>query len=1191
MRVANIFRKNIDRPINGVVKADQLDEQSVWQELDEFVVTQELDKHFRDFFDRYCEAIDNPTDPGIGGKIGVWISGFFGSGKSHFIKVLSYLLDNEPHSYEGETKNAVEFFEDKIQDPMLFGNIKRAVASNTDVILFNIDSKADATAGHDAILAVFLKVLNELQGYSGEFAHIAHMERYLDGEGKLPAFHDAYRAAAGENWLEERDAYQFNRDQVIAALSQTLGQSEASCAAWVDSADSDFALTVENLARWVKDYLDARGDTHRLIFLVDEVGQFIGQDTRLMLNLQTITEELGTICKGRSWVVVTSQEDIDAVLGEMQTSRANDFSKIQGRFKTRLSLSSANVDEVIQARLLTKVDEAVPILEGVYAEKGDILKNQLTFRDIGTTFKQFQNAADFVQNYPFAPYQFKLLQRIFESIRKAGATGLHLAQGERSLLDAFQSAGKAVSNREVGVLVPLYLFYPSIESFLDTSVKRTIDQAGENTSLEPLDIQLLQVLFLIRYVDEIKGNVDNLVTLCLDEIDADRLGLKRDIEAALQRLEKETLISRSGDNYFFLTNEERDVSREIKNVELSSGEEARLLGELIFDDALRGQTKHRFKDNKMDFKFNRTCDFQPIGNRADGALMVSVITPLADDYELYNEGKCIGASGEEEGQVLIHLADNETLGRELRTYLKTDKYLRTHDDGALPPTTRRIHRDLAEENRHRREQLTSLLKEMVVEGGYFIAGQSYEPQGAGPDAVIDGALDYLIRNTFSKMGQLAHLHDNPLHEIQALLRSDDIAQQTLDMELPENNPQAIEELRDYLELCARTSRRVIMHEMINDRFAKRPHGWPPMEVVLLLTRLYVSSEIQFLMGGAAIPRDRLYESISTVSKWRNITVLQRVTARPEDLRRARELGRELFAELGPESEDGIYTFLRTKLEAWQAALTGFKALADTGNYPGKQEIDAGLETIKTVLALTESHQFLQRFLEDQSDLKDLADNYHELDHFFGPQKPVWDRLRQAHERFTLNRMELERNEDAASALRRMHEILTANAPYRLIQEADELIRRVSEVNDALIADGRAAALQAIEREIELVQQDLTNARADQALQDACLGGLQRLKERTGSLGSLAHLSQAETEAVNLKDTATNRIREFVANEAAKQPGGADDRPTVKQTRVIKPASLVGQAYIETPEDAQKLLDALKKELDEALNKNERIEIR
>ena len=149
------------------------------------------------------------------------------------------------------------------------------------------------------------------------------------------------------------------------------------------------------------------------------------------------------------------------------------------------------------------------------------------------------------------------------------------------------------------------------------------------------------MLFLIRYVEEIKGNVDNLVTLCIDEIDADRLALRRRIEDSLQRLEKETLINRSGDNYFFLTNEERDVNREVKAVELDSGAEARQLGDLIFNDVLKERRKYRFAANKMDFSFNRLCDQHPIGNRLDGALLVSVMTPLADEYELYENARCI----------------------------------------------------------------------------------------------------------------------------------------------------------------------------------------------------------------------------------------------------------------------------------------------------------------------------------------------------------------------------------------------------------------------------------------------------------------------------------------------------------------------------------------------------------------------
>jgi hypothetical protein len=585
MRIETIFKRDIFRSINGVVKADQLDPSSIWQELDEFVITHEMDGHLRRFFSAYLNAIDNPNSADITSRIGIWVSGFFGSGKSHFIKVLSYLLENREHVHNGDSRHAIDFFKPKIEDTMFMADVTRAVNAGADVLLFNIDSKADNRDGRDAILRVFLKVLNERQGYSPDYPHIANMERYLEEKGKLAAFHAAYKQRSNADWHEERDAYEFNRDQVLDALAEVLGQSQESLEKWLGSAEETFPLTVENFAKWTRKYLDSQGPNHRLVFLVDEIGQFIGGDTHLMLNLQTIVEELGTHCQGRAWVVVTSQEDIDAVLGEVKSSR-NDFSKIQGRFSTRLSLSSANVDEVIQQRLLDKVDIAKKELVALFSDKGDIIRNQLTFNNIGMTFKALRDPDDFATNYPFVPYQFKLLQKIFESIRKVGATGLHLAQGERSLLDAFQSAAKQIANEEVDVLVPLYRFYPAIESFLDTSVKRTIEHTRDNPSLEDFDAELLKVLFLIRYVEEMKGSADNLVTLCIDRIDADRHALRLHIEESLQRLEKETLISRNGDLYQFLTNEERDIGREIKSVEINGGDEARQLGEIIFEDVL-----------------------------------------------------------------------------------------------------------------------------------------------------------------------------------------------------------------------------------------------------------------------------------------------------------------------------------------------------------------------------------------------------------------------------------------------------------------------------------------------------------------------------------------------------------------------------------------------------------------------------
>ena len=1190
MRIKNLFQKDIFRPINGVVKADQMDESSVWQELEEFVVTKELDQHLRRFFSGYCEAMDKTGDPDVAGRIGVWVSGFFGSGKSHFLKVLSYLLNNANHTHDGQTRQAVEFFDPKIKDAMLLGDIKRAIGSHTDVILFNIDSKADNRAGRDAILAVFLKVLNELAGYSGDHPHIAHMERYLEGKSRLGVFHDAYRAQTGNRWTDERDAYAFNRDEVIKALAHTLGQSEQSCEKWIDGAEGNFALTIENFCKWVQEYLDSRGEDRRIVFLVDEVGQFIGTDPHLMLNLQTITEELGTVCMGRAWVVVTSQEDIDAVLGEMQGTRANDFSKIQGRFRTRLSLSSANVDEVIQKRLLAKREEVRADLETEYVRQSDILKNQLSFKDVGTTFPQFRDADDFVRNYPFAPYQFKLLQKIFESIRKAGATGLHLAQGERSLLDAFQHAGQSVSDKEVGILVPLYRFYPSIESFLDTTVKRTIDQASDNASLEDFDTRLLEVLFLIRYVDEVKGNVDNLVTLCLDQIDADRLALRKIIEASLQRLERETLVNRSGDTYFFLTSEERDINREIKNVELSSAEEAKLLGDLVFDDVLKGQRKHRFSANKMDFSFNRICDAHPVGNRTEGGLIVSIMTPLDDDYESYQDGKCVLESSQDGGQVFIRLREDETLGRELRTLLRTDKYIKTQDDGTLPSTTKRIHRDLAHENRIRRDRLTRLLGEMLTDASYFVAGQRLEIAASAPQAALSEAMEYLIQNTFNKMGYLKTLRDDPLREIQAVLRSNDIGQLNTDMDMPESNPQATEDLRSYIELCTKTSRQIVLFGMVATRYTNRPYGWPEFEVILLLARLYMAGEVQFVSGGAAIPKGKLYEALTSRRKWRNITVVQRVTSRPEDVQKARELGRDVFSEMGPEGEEALFEFLKGRLGDWRDKLGRYHTLADTGSYPGAGEIADGLSLLKALLAPEDSNRFLAGLNEHRSNLLDLADGFHDLDHFYEHQRPMWDKLRTASGRFKFNQMELDRDDSAGPALRRMSEILSAPNPYGLLKEAEGLIRTVREVNEELLSERRPRALSTISEQTASVSAEVSTAGGDESLKTTCLTPLEDLAKQVSTHESLAHIGQAEAEAVRLKDDALDQVERYLERKA-EEGSPVPDKPAVKPRRVVSPGKFVKSSYLESKADVNTFLDDLRKELTDALAKNERIEIR
>jgi hypothetical protein len=326
-------------------------------------------------------------------------------------------------------------------------------------------------------------------------------------------------------------------------------------------------------------------------------------------------------------------------------------------------------------------------------------------------------------------------------------------------------------------------------------------------------------------------------------------------------------------------------------------------------------------------------------------------------------------------------------------------------------------------------------------------------------------MEYLIQNTFNRMSFLKRLADEPLKEVQTVLRSNDIAKEQLLFQTGENNPEALEDVRSYLQLCTMKSQQVVLHDMLEKRYALRPYGWPDEEVLLLLARLTVLSEVNLMMDSALMPIDKVYDAITTPAKRRKIAIRKRETSDPKAIQNARSLGKELFAEMGPDGEDGLMSFLQTKLRDWQLDLQGYKQLADTGNYPGKDEITNGLVLISPLIADKDSKKFIERFNTLKKDLLDLADQFHDPEHFYKHQKSTWEKLRKAHATFQLNRLDLEKDAQAEPALKRMREILSAPCPYGHIKEVEALINTVDAVNSALLTGRRRQAISKIDTQI------------------------------------------------------------------------------------------------------------------------------
>ncbi len=1204
MNIEQLFSKPLIRDINGVVKAEQVDNNNVYVELDEYVITQELDRHFRRFFEIYNPSV-NHRNPAVASKIGVWVSGFFGSGKSHFIKILAYLLENRGVEKDGENYHAIEFFKDKINDALLFGDIHSAVSKPADVILFNIDSRANTDDGDNAILKVFLKVFNERVGYCADFPHIAHMERELDKRHHYQAFKTKFAELTGSSWEDQRDAYDFYRDELAESLAAATQQTLASTQQWVEKLEANLPLDISNFCKWVNDYLDRNGDRN-ILFMVDEVGQFIGKNTQMMLKLQTITEDLGAICGGRAWVIVTSQADIDVAIGQFEKREGDDFSKIQGRFYTRLQLSSSNTSEVIQKRLLEKTTTAAEALATVFAENGDILRNQLSFDKTTTAaLNGYVDAPAFIDNYPFVPYHYPLVQKVFESIRTKGATGKHLAMGERSLLDAFQSAAKQVKAQDIGVLIPFYCFYSPIESFLEPAVKRTIDQACELKTLTEGDCKLLKTLFLIRYVDVLKSTLDNLVTLSIEQIDTDKIALKKQLEDSLNRLERELLIARNGDEFIFLTNEEKEIENEIQHTDIDPSELTTKLANSIFDGLLPRQNVYRYPVNKQDFAISRFCNGHPRDGTTLEDLVIKVISPMDVHYDSFiHDQACLNYSLEGDGCVLVKLPDNlrlfgyKGLDGDLARFVKTDRFLK--QNAGQRPEQEYLLREKQMENIERDKRLRHDLEQLFTEATIYAIGAKLQPKSSTPAAMLDEAYQYVIENTFAKLTLLKPTPGDALHELQAVLTADDMAQLSLDISDVVCNPEATREIELVISLKIERNEPVYLRDLIN-RFSHRPYGWQDNEILLLIARLGLAGKISFTLNGD-LPLKKAYEPFTSVRKRGEIRVQKIRQHDEQQLKKAASLVKKLFNKVFTGSgEKELAELIHQELKKWQEQLNAFHNKAQTGHFPGKQAIELGLALVAGLLEQSNSFNRIQRLLEEAKALEDFSEQFEDLDDFYNSQFQTWQALSKAlNDQFKANRPTLEKDPSAKKALDELQRIYQLTTPYDQLKSINPLIEQVQKINSQLVQAKRQVAHQQLNGCIERVQTALTEASAPPDLQNKALHPLQLCKKRIDNTDSIAQLTSEQTEILSYEDDAYELINHHIEAQRKQDTHSKIAEPTVvlpppKRTVTISHADLMaGQtdhSFIETEAQVEHYINQLRDKLLNAVRDGDRVRLK
>ena len=528
-KIKDILSIHLEEDIKSVIDLNQQDDKSVIDELDGFILTESLAKHLADFCDFY---VSNTSQPGL------WLSGFYGSGKSYFSKMIGFLLKNPVLS---GTSIRDRFANKLIGLPnasLLQNSINELGRSKNHVVLFD----AAKTTGNHGIcymmMGAFLKSLNLNDDWVGI------VEFNLIMSGRYEAFCDKVKEKFGEPWTARRK----NMDLVYDTLEDTMLDGFCSENAYEEMRDAakqriqdyDANKLQEDLTR----YLDKNPDL-RIVFMIDEVSEAIAQQKINILDLEGMAESIAALGR-KIWTIAIAQLQLDDVINGTNVNKSL-LTKIIDRFRNRIPIAAEEVDTIIRKRLLAKTADGNAILQDYYKKNSGQISDITNL--VGTGLKKTTDAKTYADYYPFYEHQFKMLQYFLFGTHKLVKTQV----GTRGMLiSAFDVLKKeTMADRDIFVHVNASQLCRNAEESVPESLRARYNQADEHLT----DIKLKFVvghdmLQTIHFLTEsgAKTTVENISRAYVN-CPNDYFTVLEEVKKACKKLADDEILILSGDEY------------------------------------------------------------------------------------------------------------------------------------------------------------------------------------------------------------------------------------------------------------------------------------------------------------------------------------------------------------------------------------------------------------------------------------------------------------------------------------------------------------------------------------------------------------------------------------------------------------------------------------------------------------------
>lgn len=1162
MDMKGLYAKDIFRSIDGVIKAD--DVSKVASEVDEYVMTSEIRSGLSRIVDAWNQ-VDAPSN-------GVWIAGFFGSGKSHLLKMLSYLLGEQAGDQPVTREDVERAFEQKVAgDETIIADLKRSLHTPTRAVLFNIDAKDNKSTRErgSAMIEVFYKVYFEARGLYWSDLDVGAFERYLDDRGVFARFRAAYNEVDGRTWEEARAETYFVEDQISKAMSR-LGYQVAQP---LQSAHQQLNLSAEAFAQDVASWLDRQGPNQRIAFFVDEVGQFIGDDSQLMLNLQTITEQLATHCHGRAWVFVTSQEELSGITAQMNERRSTDFSKIQGRFAIKVSLSTEEVTDVIARRLLTKSEQGTEELDAMWQRLGAGFPSMFRFPEGTKKYDNYLTRDSFVAKYPFVDYQFEMFTQAMRGLSDNDLfTGRHSSVGARSLLGVCQQIAQELTDDELGTVASFDRFYDGIAAMLKSDVKDNIGRAAQDShTRDPFTMSVLKVLLLVRYVESFQAYPRNIAVLLRRSLDQDATDLETRVKRALHILADQVYVQRQADGtYAYMTNEEKEVRREISQIVVESRE---------VTDLLRTDIRKHVGTSATSFVYPGTNRRMGVSLFVDGRreqaepLVISVFTPQSslDEEGIRHE------SVVRHDTLSLGLDISSEILEDVRVFCQTEEYVK-RQAGAASGLRKHIILRHKEDNEQRRQLIGEAVKDALMRASLFVDGQEVKTGTADePKDVIELGLTRLAQQVYPRIEDakpLAGLKDG---QIASFLRDQEDA--TLDVDPGVDIAQRLaSECAQWVEQARVLNGQNVFVKNAIEYYGQAPFGWDKNAVLAIVGTALRLELLEALENDRPLARTELEGALRDVNRQGRVL-----------LQKKKHLDRAALADFqrfvgqfvpGESPQDGPSRVRAVEVKAaeWVKLLKGYRS--DRYNFDDDVAEARDLLTPLTTTQHTEEEMLAPQIRGGFDDLIEIVDEFlmPYLEFAEGHEQELRDALAEAD---SLSFFEL--TEDGKQAIDELRKLAEDRRLYVRTQEIAPLVRRIDAARSALVQAQRDKVLRRIDEAVAGIRGSAEFKAASERARQRVDAAMEQLCDAVNRVSKPGH---AEEIGRQLDQCVDELYRDLIESATpAERPDADEVAEPAKRPMIVRVADLLPKTngLLSTPDQVNEYVERIRKQMLAAVN--------